>query len=78
MNKHKVLPIVTCAYLLMAFCLPACSGGKKDNVVVIEKTRTYHREACPPVHMAKTQEMTLNQAKGQNLRPCTVCKPDAQ
>jgi methylphosphotriester-DNA--protein-cysteine methyltransferase len=50
---------------------------KKAEVVVIEKTKTYHREGCPPTNMAKTKIMTIAEAKADNNRPCPGCKPDS-
>jgi hypothetical protein len=50
---------------------------KKGEVVVIEKTKTYHREGCPPTNMAKTTIMTVAEAKADNDKPCPGCKPDS-
>jgi len=58
---------MACAVLTVAGC----------SRTPTEKTRTYHREECPPVHMAKGEEMTPAEARARNFRPCPTCKPDS-
>ena len=55
-----------------------CGGAHVREVAVIEKTRTYHRDDCAPVHMARVEEMTVAEAKAKNFRPCPICKPDSE
>ena len=56
-----------------------CSKNLKPHeVLVIKKTNTYHREGCPPTKMAKTTVMTVAEAKAENYKPCTGCKPDSE
>ena len=69
------------AFLLIIVAAAMQSGCsnhlKKGEVVVIEKTKTYHREGCPPTNMAKTKIMTVGEAKADNDKPCPGCKPDS-
>ncbi len=65
------------------FLLPAglaavsgCSHSGEREVLAIERTKTYHRSTCPPVHMAKTVLMTVSQADTLHLVPCPVCAPN--
>ncbi len=60
-----------------AVALSGCSGSGQE-VLAIERTRTYHRESCPVVRMAKTVTMTLAQASALNFTPCPACKPNLQ
>lgn len=53
-----------------------CGGVEGTEVIAIEKTKTYHRDGCPPVHMAKTLTMSLKEAKEEKLTPCPLCQPD--
>ncbi len=53
-----------------------CSGAGHKEVFAIERTGTYHRSECPPVHMARTLLMSLQEARALHLKPCPVCKPD--
>ena len=71
--------IILALLLIVAVCLlSGCSNHvKKGEVVVIEKTKTYHREGCPPTNMAKTTIMTVAEAKADNDKPCPGCKPDS-
>jgi hypothetical protein len=58
--------------------MAGCNSAHVREVVAIEKTRTYHREQCPPVAMAKTEVMTISEARARQLRACPVCKPDSE
>ena len=59
--------------------LSGCSGHlKKGEVLAIAKTKTYHREGCPPTNMAKTTVMTVADAKAEKLKACPGCKPDVE
>jgi hypothetical protein len=62
--------------LFVFIMLSGCSGTVHKEVFAIERTATYHRSKCPPVHMARTLLMTLDEAKALHLKPCPVCKPD--
>ena len=53
-----------------------CSGFEKKEVVVIEKTKSYHTDECPRVNMARTKVMTIVEAQAINCKPCNGCKPD--
>jgi hypothetical protein len=67
---------------LMACCLfiaiVGCGGAHEREVLVIEKTKTYHREGCPPVQMAKAEEMTLSEARRRDFKACLICTPDRE
>jgi hypothetical protein len=54
-----------------------CAGAGSDNVVVIEKTKSYHRPECPRVKMAEVRTMTREEALALNCQPCPDCRPDA-
>lgn len=68
------------AFLLLA---PLAVGGfgcgttHGREVVAIPKTKTYHRAVCPPVHMARTLVVTVEEAHSMKLRPCLLCQPDS-
>ena len=74
--KHTFLALSTVSCILIGFS--GCGGARAREVAVIEKTRTYHREECAPVRMAKTEEMTITEAKARNFTPCPICKPDSE
>jgi len=62
----------------MLIGLAGCGGAHAHEVAAIEMTKTYHRQECTPVHMAKAEEMTVNEAKARNFKPCPICKPDSE
>ncbi|HTP80252.1 MAG TPA: hypothetical protein VMM57_07605 [Bacteroidota bacterium] len=68
---------VTLVLVLAGTALLSCTVSPKKSVVAIDKTKTYHRENCPPVHMAKTTVMTAGEARRLNYKPCPICKPDS-
>lgn len=68
--------ILAVALSLVTATLSGCSGGGDREVLAIEETKTYHRDTCPPVHMAKTIPMTVRQADALQYTPCPVCKPN--
>ena len=71
-------PIIILLVIVGTVAQSGCSNHiKKGDVVVIEKTKTYHREGCPPTNMAKTTIMTIAEAKADNDKPCPGCKPDS-
>ena len=47
----------------------------ENEVVVIEKTNSYHRDTCARVHMARTKNASLDEAAARHLKPCPYCKP---
>lgn len=61
----------------MMLCALAGCGKNPDEVVVIEKTKSYHTEDCPKVMMAKTEDMRREAAQKMNCQPCKDCKPDS-
>jgi|GEM_PF-4110738 len=75
----KARTLILVLFVIVAASLQSgCSNHvKKGEVVVIEKTKTYHREGCPPTNMAKTTIMTVAKAKADNDKPCPGCKPDS-
>jgi len=68
--------IILLVFLVMPIIFVGCSGEHAKMVVAIEKTGTYHRPECPLVKMAKTQLMTVAEARAEHLKPCPACKPD--
>ena len=76
MKARNLIPVLF--FIVAASMQSGCSNHvKKGDVVVIEKTKTYHREGCPPTNMAKTTIMTVAEAKTDNDKPCPGCKPDS-
>jgi len=76
---YKKLSVL--ALLLGAICavlFNACSDRNEGKVIVIEKTKTYHRAECPKVNMAKTQFMTIAEAESAHCAPCRQCMPHEQ
>jgi hypothetical protein len=65
----------TFSFTLMLLVLFSC-GRKPNEVVVIEKTRSYHTEECPKVMMAKTETMLREKAQSMGCKPCDDCRPD--
>ena len=63
--------------LFVPLIVASCAQGRAKEVIAIRKTATYHRVGCPPVNMAKTEVMTVVEARHEHLRPCVVCKPDS-
>jgi hypothetical protein len=74
-NLKTVTLCVLC--LAAGICLQGCSQGK-DRVLAIAKTRSYHTDTCPRIHMAHTQFMTAAQAKTLEYKACPGCKPDTK
>jgi len=72
----RLLSRVACLFTIVV--INGCSGTSRHEVFGIERTGTYHRGGCPPVHMAKTVMMTREEARARHLKPCPVCKPDSQ
>lgn len=71
--------MVLVAFLfLVVTTIGGCTPGGVKYVYAIEKTRTYHRADCAPVHMANAIKMTLSEAASEHLRPCPVCRPDKE
>jgi methylphosphotriester-DNA--protein-cysteine methyltransferase len=62
--------------LVLLFLFSSCGPKFDENVVVIEKTRTYHRRTCTQIAMARTKVETRAQARAGGFLPCPYCKPD--
>jgi hypothetical protein len=62
--------------ILLGISCTGCGSRRIDDVVVIEKTRTYHTDACPRVNMALTRVMSREEARSLNCKPCPGCQPD--
>lgn len=56
--------------------LTSCNESPARSVVVVEKTKSYHREGCPKLNMPETTTMSIDSATARHLRPCPYCKPD--
>lgn len=61
--------------LILFIAFISCGSKPAKIVVVIEKTKSYHTRDCSRVFMAKTKEMTREEAKAKKLTPCPYCKP---
>ena len=64
-------------FFLMTLCALAGCGKNPNEVVVVEKTKSYHTEDCQKVMMAKTESMPREEAQKMNCKPCGDCKPDS-
>lgn len=64
--------------LLFLTAFFSCASKPGKPVVVIEKTKSYHTEKCSRVFMAKTQEMSREEAMARHIVPCPYCKPDQE
>jgi len=65
------LPMLTFLVLLSG-----CCPKFDERVMVIEKTRTYHRSTCAQIMMARATEETRTEAREKGYRPCQYCRPD--
>ena len=77
MKLIKNIVLITFFFLLMT-TIEGCAPRGVKYVYAIEKTRTFHRADCAPVHMANAIKMTLNEAVSEHLRPCPICRPDRE
>jgi methylphosphotriester-DNA--protein-cysteine methyltransferase len=68
-----ILPIA-----LMALLVGSCGQKFDEKVVVIEKTRSYHRPNCAQVMMARAVTASRTEARQKSYRPCPYCMPDQQ
>jgi methylphosphotriester-DNA--protein-cysteine methyltransferase len=64
------------AFMCLLAMLPSCNGGSARTVVVVEKTKSYHRRTCPKLNMAQASAMGMEGAMARHLKPCPYCKPD--
>lgn len=76
MKHGRTLAAVSLLVMSTAAVLSGCSGSSEPEVLAIKRTRTYHRETCSVVRMAKTTPMTLAQANAFHFTPCPACKPN--
>ena len=67
--------MIVCSLMIGA---AGCGATHSHEVMAIEKTKMYHREECPPVHMAKAEEMTVSEARARKFKPCPICNPDSE
>ena len=75
--SKRILNISVILFFAAALLATAgCAARQRGEVVVIEKTRTYHTDACPKVNMAKTKIMTVAEARELHCLPCKACNPD--
>ncbi len=56
--------------------LTCCARKPGEEVVVIEKTHSYHRPDCGQVIMARGIVLSREDAQVKNFRPCPYCQPD--
>ena len=76
---RKSASIISLMVIVSLTTLSGCSEHlKKGEVLAIAKTKTYHREGCPPTNMAKTTVMTVADAKAEKFKACPGCKPDVE
>ena len=62
--------------MIIILLFAGCGQKRHDEVLVIEKTKSYHIDECPRVNMADTKFMTIAEAKALNCKACPGCKPD--
>lgn len=72
MKKMRIYIFVS----VVSFLLAGCGQKRNDEVVVIEKTKSYHTDECTRVNMANAKFMTEAVAKALNCKACPGCKPD--
>jgi hypothetical protein len=65
------------SFLILVLLAFFSCGRKPNEVVVVEKTKSYHTEECPKVMMAKTEIRPREEAQRMNCKPCKDCKPDS-
>ena len=75
-QRSDLLLIVSLFTTVLLFS--SCENKSNTQVVIIEKTKTYHRANCPQVNMAKVEFVSLGDAKQKGMKPCLNCKPDKQ
>ncbi len=70
----------TLAGISLGFLLlfAGCASRDRTHVLEIERTWSYHTPQCTRVFMARTTEITREQARALHLHPCPYCKPDSQ
>ena len=57
--------------------ISGCGHRLAHEVVVIEKTKSFHTDDCPRVKMAQTKVMTIAEARALECKPCKGCRPDS-
>jgi hypothetical protein len=65
--------LIVCLGLVLAKCSPV----RRDEVLVVEKTNTYHIMTCSRVNMAEGRFMALEDARAAHYSACPGCKPDS-
>jgi len=71
LEAYKMKKLIFLFILWASACAP-----EPDQVVVIEKTKSYHTQDCPKVMMADTKMMSKEEAKKLDCHPCKDCRPD--
>jgi hypothetical protein len=64
------------ALVVLAAATTGCTRRSADRVLVIQRTMSYHRDTCARVNMARTQAMTVAEARAAGYRPCPLCEPE--
>ena len=59
-----------------AMMLLGCIESRQNEVVVVEKTKTYHTDKCLRVNMANIKWMRREEVKAMNFKACPGCQPD--
>ncbi len=62
--------------VFVSLLMTSCARKFDEKVVVIEKTRSYHRPNCGQVIMARGTVVSREDAQVKNFRPCPYCQPD--
>jgi hypothetical protein len=75
LERTKMLKNVFFIFVFFIFLI-GCSNKNNNEVIVIDKTKSYHTEDCRRVKMAYTEQMTREEAITKNCKPCSICKPD--
>ena len=70
----KLTLIISLFVSVVLYC--GCTTAKKNEVLVIEKTKVYHTDQCARVRMAHTRIITIEEARNLNCQPCPGCHPD--
>jgi uncharacterized protein YcfL len=62
-----------CSIIVLFLILLSGCSAHNDNVVVITDTKSYHKEDCPQIKMARTEYMTIDSARKRGMEPCPGC-----
>jgi len=74
---RRAVAVFAATALLLAAAAGGCTPGGAHDILAIPMTHSYHRPTCRRVMMARTERMTVGEARAAGYQPCPVCKPDS-